>query len=99
MMIFVQPVNECGSFSSSLAIFSLWPLPHGMALRRSHSFLLIRDERYNAQNGYINEEMGNSRDGVTALMMEAVSTSETLVNLYQTTRLNIPQDSQSSATL
>jgi hypothetical protein len=28
-----------------------------------------------------------------ALMMEAVSTSETLVNLYQTTRRNIPEDS------
>jgi hypothetical protein len=28
-----------------------------------------------------------------ALMMEAVSTSETLVNFYQTTRRNIPEDS------
>jgi hypothetical protein len=28
-----------------------------------------------------------------ALMMEAASTSETLVNLYQTTRRNIPEDS------
>jgi hypothetical protein len=27
-----------------------------------------------------------------ALMMEAASTSETLVNFYQTTRLNIPED-------
>jgi hypothetical protein len=28
-----------------------------------------------------------------ALMMEAASTSETLVNFYQTTRRNIPEDS------
>jgi hypothetical protein len=28
-----------------------------------------------------------------ALMMEAASTSETLVNFYQTTRLNIAEDS------
>jgi hypothetical protein len=28
-----------------------------------------------------------------ALMMEAASTSETSVNFYQTTRLNIPEDS------
>jgi hypothetical protein len=28
-----------------------------------------------------------------ALMMEAVSTSETTVNFYQTTRRNIPEDS------
>jgi hypothetical protein len=28
-----------------------------------------------------------------ALMMEAVSTSETSVNIYQTTRRNIPEDS------
>jgi hypothetical protein len=28
-----------------------------------------------------------------ALMMEAASASETLVNFYQTTRLNIPEDS------
>jgi hypothetical protein len=28
-----------------------------------------------------------------ALMMEAVSTSETLVNFYKTTRRNIPEDS------
>jgi hypothetical protein len=28
-----------------------------------------------------------------ALMMEAVSTSETLVSVYQTTRRNIPEDS------
>jgi hypothetical protein len=30
---------------------------------------------------------------IIALMMEAVSTSETLVNLYQTTWHNIPEDS------
>jgi hypothetical protein len=30
---------------------------------------------------------------IRALMMEAVSTSETLVNFYQTTRLNIPENS------
>jgi hypothetical protein len=30
---------------------------------------------------------------ITALMMEAVSTSETLVNFYETTRRNIPKDS------
>jgi hypothetical protein len=28
-----------------------------------------------------------------ALMMEAISTSETLANLYETTRRNIPEDS------
>jgi hypothetical protein len=28
-----------------------------------------------------------------ALMMEGASTSETSVNFYQTTRLNIPEDS------
>jgi hypothetical protein len=28
-----------------------------------------------------------------ALMMEAASTSEMLVNIYQTTRRNIPEDS------
>jgi hypothetical protein len=28
-----------------------------------------------------------------ALMKEAVSTSETLVNFYESTRLNIPEDS------
>jgi hypothetical protein len=30
---------------------------------------------------------------VIALMMEGVSTSETLVHLYNTTQLNIPEDS------
>jgi hypothetical protein len=30
---------------------------------------------------------------LAALMMEAASTSETLVNFYQTTRRNIPEDS------
>jgi hypothetical protein len=30
---------------------------------------------------------------ITRTMMEAVSTSETSVNLYQTTRCNIPEDS------
>jgi hypothetical protein len=30
---------------------------------------------------------------IIALMMKAASTSETLVNFYQTTRLNIPEDS------
>jgi hypothetical protein len=30
---------------------------------------------------------------IIALMMEAVSTSETTVNFYQTTRCNIPEDS------
>jgi hypothetical protein len=30
---------------------------------------------------------------IIALMMEAVSTSETSVNFHQTTRRNIPQDS------
>jgi hypothetical protein len=30
---------------------------------------------------------------IIALMMEAVSTSETSVNFYQTTRRNIPEDS------
>jgi hypothetical protein len=30
---------------------------------------------------------------VIALMMQAVSTSETSVNFYQTTRRNIPEDS------
>jgi hypothetical protein len=32
------------------------------------------------------------RRSTGALMMEAVSTSETSVNLYQTTRRNIPED-------
>jgi hypothetical protein len=31
---------------------------------------------------------------IVALMMKAVSTSETTVNLYQTTRRNIPEDSR-----
>jgi hypothetical protein len=31
--------------------------------------------------------------GAIALMMEAASTSETLVNFYQTTRHNNPEDS------
>jgi hypothetical protein len=31
--------------------------------------------------------------GAYYLMMEAVSTSETSVNIYQITRLNIPEDS------
>jgi hypothetical protein len=31
------------------------------------------------------------------IAMEAVSTSETFVSLYQTTRRNIPEDSQSSS--
>jgi hypothetical protein len=30
---------------------------------------------------------------IIALMMEAASTSETWVNFYQTTRLNIPENS------
>jgi hypothetical protein len=30
---------------------------------------------------------------ITAVMMEAVSTSETSVNFYETTRHNIPEDS------
>jgi hypothetical protein len=30
----------------------------------------------------------------TALMMEAVSTSETLVNFYETIECNIPEDNQ-----
>jgi hypothetical protein len=30
---------------------------------------------------------------ITVLMMEAASTSETLLNFYQTTRHNIPEDS------
>jgi hypothetical protein len=29
-----------------------------------------------------------------ALMMEALSTSETSVNIYQTTRRNVPEDSE-----
>jgi hypothetical protein len=33
----------------------------------------------------------------TALMMEAVCSFETLVNIYQTTWHNIPEDSQSSS--
>jgi hypothetical protein len=32
-------------------------------------------------------------DIAIALMMEAVSSSETSVNIYQTTRRNIPEDS------
>jgi hypothetical protein len=32
-------------------------------------------------------------ESLIALMMEAVSTSETSVNFYQTTRRNIPEDS------
>jgi hypothetical protein len=35
---------------------------------------------------------------VIALMMEAASTSETLVNLYQTTRRNNPEDSHLQVT-
>jgi hypothetical protein len=34
-----------------------------------------------------------SKINIFALMMEAVSTSETSVNFYQTTRPNIPEDS------
>jgi hypothetical protein len=32
-------------------------------------------------------------EGIISLMMEAASTSETLVNFYQITRRNIPEDS------
>jgi hypothetical protein len=35
----------------------------------------------------------NKKMTVIILMMEAVSTSKTLVNVYQTTRLNIPENS------
>jgi hypothetical protein len=34
-------------------------------------------------------------EGEIALLMEAMSTSETLVSFYQTTRRNIPEDNQS----
>jgi hypothetical protein len=34
---------------------------------------------------------------IIALIMEVVNTSETSVNIYQTTRRNIPEDSQSSS--
>jgi hypothetical protein len=34
------------------------------------------------------------QDDEYSLMMEAVSTSETSVNFYQTTRRNIPEDSR-----
>jgi hypothetical protein len=34
----------------------------------------------------------SKRDYLVALMMEAVSNSETLVNFYETTRRNIPED-------
>jgi hypothetical protein len=42
-------------------------------------------------------EKDNKRGDLIALMMQAVSTSETCVNFYQTTRRNIPEDSHPHA--
>jgi hypothetical protein len=45
----------------------------------------------------VSKVLAAARGLLIALMMEAASTSETSVNFYQTTRLNIPEDSQQSA--
>jgi hypothetical protein len=41
----------------------------------------------------VSEELAASIIKTITLMMETVSTSETSVNYYQTTRRNIPEDS------
>jgi hypothetical protein len=42
---------------------------------------------------HLDQDRDRWRANAIALMMEAVSTSETSVNFYQTTRRNIPDDS------
>jgi hypothetical protein len=63
-----------------LALSVLTPIPHPLV---RPTFCLVRPAPISQPT---------FRERLIALMMEAVSTSETSVNFYETTRCNIPED-------